>query len=182
MKTNDEILCEINNILENKKFPRDTEVANRVEAYWEEIHRRRVAIIKKYDDLIAKTTDEKLKKQYQNKKGPEVKKLYKETPIEFGYINGADYDIKITTKEYVYIEDLDNGWWTITTNVEGVLYNLRDKLKGRKLFYKDTEGNIDEILYEDEYTFIGFKVGSRPSNKIFRRQTWEKENVMSKNT
>lgn len=160
---NKEILEEINDILTNKKSSRDVECLKRTIAYEKEYEIRRDKIHKKYDALIKEldVSQIELKKKYQNLKSIEVRQLGKDIVEEFGYIGTPSFKIKIIKKEYIYIEDLDNGWVTVTNDPEGVLFNLRGIIKGRKLFYKDTDGNIDEILQDDQGYFAGFKIGAR---------------------
>lgn len=71
------------------------------------------------------------------------------------------YQVLKETPDYILI--MDTGPWdeypSITNCVEDVLYDLRDKLKGRQLFYIDSEHKVDEIKYSTEIIFQGFKPG-----------------------
>lgn len=60
--------------------------------------------------------------------------------------------------DHVCIKDVGpwNIYLTVTNGAEIVIEELADKLNGRQLFYIDTEGNRDELVYSGK-EFIGFK-------------------------
>ena len=62
--------------------------------------------------------------------------------------------IERQTPEFVYIVG------NVATNVEAVLSELTQhhNLGNRRLFYRDSEGNSDEILH-DNGVFTGFAIG-----------------------
>jgi hypothetical protein len=63
----------------------------------------------------------------------------------------------LDNEKYLVIED--TGPWdqhlTITNGAEQVVDSLAPKLEGRRLFYFDSQGDIDEILVH-EGGFLGF--------------------------
>jgi len=63
----------------------------------------------------------------------------------------ARYIIKQSTPEFLYIEDLSETEKNITTDTQAVLWRIYDHhaLENRRLFYKDTLGNISEIQHEN---------------------------------
>jgi hypothetical protein len=79
-----------------------------------------------------------------------------------------EFYIDSDTEEYIYIiDDSDNSYYgamTITNGVEYVVQYLHQKydLGKRRLFYKDTEGRIDEIVHNGKGDFIDFSAGHWP--------------------
>jgi hypothetical protein len=76
----------------------------------------------------------------------------------------SKFDVVEETDKYTYIEDRYDGnpfIKSVTNDVENVVkylykhFNINDK----RLFYKDTDGKIDEILHENG-EFIDFKLGA----------------------
>jgi len=78
--------------------------------------------------------------------------------------NKVNFEIVSKTDDVLYIVDLfdeSNPTMTITNGAEEVVDQLlaSGDLDGkRRLFYKDTEGAIDELLY-DESGFGDFRAG-----------------------
>lgn len=74
----------------------------------------------------------------------------------------ASYRIEEDTADKLVIRDL--GPWdqhpTVTNDAEGVVYELGSQLRGRRLFYYDSENNLDEILVK-EGRFAGFAPGPK---------------------
>jgi hypothetical protein len=74
----------------------------------------------------------------------------------------ARFDVIEDTLQHVIIRDL--GPWdiflTITNDAEQVVQKLASYLGGRRLFYIDSEGEMDELLVEDG-KFAGFAPGPR---------------------
>ena len=74
----------------------------------------------------------------------------------------ANYSIARQTPEYILIRD--EGPWdfyqTITNAAESVVAGLIDALHGRRLYYIDTTGRIDELKIEDG-KFAGFAPGPK---------------------
>lgn len=71
--------------------------------------------------------------------------------------------------QYVIVEDTDTalvirdvGPWdmylTVTNAAEEVVEELAPRLKGRRLFYYDSDGNKDELVVRDGI-FVGFAPG-----------------------
>lgn len=73
---------------------------------------------------------------------------------------GANFIIVNETKDHVTIQDI--GPWgrhmTVTNDAEGVVARLSDQLNGRRLFYFDSDGDLDELLIKDG-KFAGFGPG-----------------------
>lgn len=76
----------------------------------------------------------------------------------------AKFDVLAVTRDEVVIRDTGRGLApTVTNAVEGVVADLRaQKLlpPGRRLFYYDNEGALDEILLVGG-VFAGFAPGPR---------------------
>ena len=75
-------------------------------------------------------------------------------------MRGANYVIVQDSSDRLVIRDL--GPWdqylTVTNAAEEVVQELARQLKGRRLFYYDTEGQMDELLVKDG-EFAGFAPG-----------------------
>ena len=79
-------------------------------------------------------------------------------------MRSANYAV-VEDSNRVVLKDL--GPWdrhpTITNDAEGVVEREFQRLKGRKLFYIDSEGQMDELVYDVDFgKFIGFKPGPKP--------------------
>lgn len=73
--------------------------------------------------------------------------------------NRCDYDVLKETDEYMLLRDLNLGNRSLTNDAVNVVKEIAPYLKGRKLFYKDSEGGIDEIIVLDG-EFDGFIPGT----------------------
>lgn len=73
----------------------------------------------------------------------------------------SDYKIRLYHPEYLIIEDLNLGGRSVTNDVENVVSELLELLGGRKLYYIDSMGNMDQILIRHD-RFDGFKPGGPP--------------------
>lgn len=79
----------------------------------------------------------------------------------------AKFSVVLSTRDVVILKDL--GPWsehlTITNDAENVVASCRDYLSGRRLFYIDSEGAVDELAYESDGVgrlhFRGFVPGYR---------------------
>jgi len=78
----------------------------------------------------------------------------------------AKYEVVSVTSESVVIKDL--GPWTIhltiTNDAEGIVEEMVPYLHGRRLYYIDTDGEMDELLIKDG-KFVGFAPGPRGKNE-----------------
>ena len=79
----------------------------------------------------------------------------------------ANFAIVEDSQDRVVLKDL--GPWdkhpTITNDAEGVVERLAPMLKGRRLFYYDSEGELDELAVDAHLgTFAGFRPGPRYTN------------------
>jgi len=73
----------------------------------------------------------------------------------------AEYSVRRITDDYIYIvDDCGTHSKSVTNDVENVLSYLSEmyKLGNRRLFYRDSDGVIDEILH-DNGKFITFAPG-----------------------
>jgi len=70
------------------------------------------------------------------------------------------YSVTDVTPESITIKDLGpwNRHLTITNDAEGVVKRMVPHLKGRRLFYIDSEGETDELVIK-KGQFAGFKPG-----------------------
>lgn len=76
----------------------------------------------------------------------------------------ANFEIYKETNEYILLKDI--GPWdqhrTITNDAETVVYALRDRVRGRLLFYIDSSGDIDRLVIDAQGRFCGFRRQSPP--------------------
>jgi hypothetical protein len=80
------------------------------------------------------------------------------------------FHIKKETQDYIFIQDDysdDNPCPTVTNAVENVVECLSDKynLGTRRLYYQDTEGQIDELVHENG-TFKCFSSGHEDAPEL----------------
>jgi hypothetical protein len=70
----------------------------------------------------------------------------------------ARYEVVSDTPEHLLIRDL--GPWdvhfTVTSDAAAVVFHLQTRLGNRRLFYIDSEGELDELLVHDG-RFVGFR-------------------------
>lgn len=67
----------------------------------------------------------------------------------------ADYKIVEETENYIYIEDQNLGNRSVTNDAINVVADLAAHLGDRRLYYRDSLGDIDEIMVKDSI-FSGF--------------------------
>lgn len=75
----------------------------------------------------------------------------------------AQYRIIDDNHHCLLIKDTGSPWNkfpTITNDAENVVAKLASSLNGRRLYYIDSEGRIDELIVEDG-KFAGFSPGTR---------------------
>jgi hypothetical protein len=94
----------------------------------------------------------KIKKQKNNNK-----------EREFMFDNHAVFEIELATEIFVYIVDRGDHskCKTVTNDAEWVvseLNNLIENFENKRLFYKDSDGQVDEIVHNGRF-FISFKHG-----------------------
>lgn len=76
--------------------------------------------------------------------------------LRAGLLTRADFSIVVDAANALVIRDDFNARGsqdynrTVTNDVENVVLALAPQLRGRRLFYIDTDGRLDEILYEGE--------------------------------
>ena len=83
---------------------------------------------------------------------------------ELDLFNHADFSVIKETDEFIFIDDTGgrSGSRTVTNDASFVLKMLCDEydLKNRRVFYKDTQGRIDELVRKDG-CFCTFMAGHR---------------------
>jgi|GEM_PF-3030794 len=62
-------------------------------------------------------------------------------------MNRSDYEIVRIEDDRVFIVDLDLGNMSVTNDADNVLEEINKNFPNRRLIYKDTLGNWDEITY-----------------------------------
>lgn len=76
--------------------------------------------------------------------------------------NAAKIQIAYSSVDFLVLRDL--GPWdqfpTITNDAENVVARVAKTLDGRRLFYIDSDGRIDELLVSDAGKFVGFAAGA----------------------
>jgi len=75
--------------------------------------------------------------------------------------NYAEFTIEKETPEYIFIKDIGHTHTkTVTNDADNVIKYLKViyKLGDRRVFYKDSEGQIDELLHTAG-KFTGYKAG-----------------------
>ena len=83
----------------------------------------------------------------------------------------SNFDVILVTDSYVLIEDNANKTQTmsVTNDAENVVEFLIENniLKDQKLFYVDTDGRVDQLVYENG-EFKNFKAGFNSYEKFMR--------------
>jgi hypothetical protein len=77
--------------------------------------------------------------------------------------NHAEYEVITVNAQFLYLEDTGhNQFKTVTNDAENVIDELRQKygIEGRRIFYKDSLGQIDELLHRNGL-FFGFRLGHK---------------------
>jgi hypothetical protein len=83
--------------------------------------------------------------------------------INLPFEDHAGYEAMTINDQFIYLEDTGhNQFKTVTTDAEYVLAELHEKygVGGLRIFYKDSLGEIDEILHKNG-VFTGFKHGHK---------------------
>lgn len=63
----------------------------------------------------------------------------------------CSFEVVMVERDQVTIRDLNQGHKSVTNDAEHVVRELRRAellVPGRRLFYYDSDGNLDEILWE----------------------------------
>lgn len=79
--------------------------------------------------------------------------------MSFDHIQ-ANYRLADETEHHIILQDIGphDQYKTITNAAEWVVKQMVPRLKGRKLYYIDTENQVDELLIHDGI-FAGFASG-----------------------
>lgn len=82
----------------------------------------------------------------------------------------VNYTIETETAYHVIIRDVGpwDQYMTVTNGPEIVILELAGMLKGRNLFYYDSEGQLDQIQYDGKQ-FIRFAPGPHPSGLTLKK-------------
>lgn len=72
----------------------------------------------------------------------------------------AKYIINLATKDFVYIEDIGRGLvMSITNDAEDVVKEVLAQFPNRRIFYKDSAGDVDELLHQEgQFTYFSYGV------------------------
>lgn len=75
----------------------------------------------------------------------------------------ASYRIEEQTDEKVVIRDVGRDCMSVTNDAEAVVRDLQRNgmLDGRRLFYYDSDGRLDELKHDGKGIFRGFAPGRR---------------------
>lgn len=75
----------------------------------------------------------------------------------------AKYRIEEQTEEKIVIRDVGRECMSVTNDAEAVVRDLQQNrmLDGRRLFYFDSEGQLDELKHDGNGLFTGFAPGPR---------------------
>lgn len=75
----------------------------------------------------------------------------------------AQYRIEEQTDDKIVIRDVGRDCMSVTNDAEAVVRDLQRNgmLDGRRLFYYDTDGQLDELKHDGRGTFRGFAPGER---------------------
>ena len=74
-------------------------------------------------------------------------------------MNRADYEIVRVEEDRIFIADLDLGNRSVTNDAENVYQEIQNHFPGKRLIYRDSEKNWDEIsiLNNDPSHYLWFK-------------------------
>lgn len=67
----------------------------------------------------------------------------------------SDYEVVRVTPEIVFIDDLCDGRMSVTNDAENVVREVAKSFPGRRVVYRDSDGNWDELLHAGG-RFTGF--------------------------
>lgn len=71
----------------------------------------------------------------------------------------SNWSVVLDLGKWMVIRDEGGPHVSVTNDAEGVVALLVDRLKGRRLFYIDSSGDVDELLVA-EGKFAGFQSGA----------------------
>ncbi len=73
----------------------------------------------------------------------------------------SEYRYEKATDHDVFIVDLNRGGKSVTNDAEQVTAEVAHNFPGRRIFYRDSEGQWDELIH-DRGKFTGFAKGYGP--------------------
>lgn len=86
----------------------------------------------------------------------------------------AEWELVGSNAECVVIRDVNNpAKRSITNDAENVVDDLRNVLRGRRLFYFDTMGVLDELVVNEHGRFVSFAAG--PDVNPLTGKAWGKD-------
>lgn len=76
----------------------------------------------------------------------------------------ARYIIDKEDEKTVVIADVGTTQMSVTNDAEAVVRDLHERgaLRGRRLFYYDSEGRLDELVHDGRGVFVNFAPGPIP--------------------
>jgi hypothetical protein len=77
----------------------------------------------------------------------------------------SDYEVVLVEDDRVFIVDLDLGNRSVTNDAEKVLEEINNNFPGKRLIYRDTLGNWDEIKMTSPFSTETLLVGFFPYNE-----------------
>jgi len=80
--------------------------------------------------------------------------------LNFDRERAANYSVTNETDDFIQLLDIGphDQYKTVTNAAEWVVEQMVPRLKGRKLYYEDSQGDIDQLLIHDG-KFAGFISG-----------------------
>lgn len=86
----------------------------------------------------------------------------------------AEWEFVGSNAECIVIRDVAHpSKRSVTNDAENVVDDLRNVLRGRRLFYFDTMGVLDELVVNEHGRFVSFAPG--PNVNPLTGRAWEKE-------
>jgi hypothetical protein len=83
--------------------------------------------------------------------------------INLPFEDHAGYEVIADNDQFIYLEDTGhNQFKTVTNDAEYILSRLNEEygIGNRRVFYKDSSGDIDEIVHKNG-VFTGFRHGHK---------------------
>lgn len=69
----------------------------------------------------------------------------------------SDYSIVKVEEDRIFIVDLDLGRRSVTNDAENVVFEISKHFPGKRIIYRDSMKEWDEIVYEIDYNFVKCK-------------------------
>jgi len=78
----------------------------------------------------------------------------------------ANYILVGTNDTTVYIADLNLSAMSVTNDAEAVVAEIVPRFKGKRIVYKDSDGNWDELVHNGR-EFTGFAPSKAPEGLLY---------------